>query len=151
MADVTVDSNLSGSVGSSVSGSLDTEISGSLGEIGPVTLSGIPSEYTFNIKELPKIEIGIDPLRGTLKIEPVKIELAPIETSIAIKEIPSVRVHLPANYCIGLSVLGVELAAVRLCGEGMVITEPYVPGPCEVCGSTQSGGRTPIVDTQRST
>jgi hypothetical protein len=134
MADLEVDSNLSGTVGAAVSGAIDTTVNGSFGAVGPVTLSGIPDTYTFKIETLPKIEIGVDPLEGTLKIEPVKIELAPINTNIAITAIPSVRTHLPLNYCIGLSVLGIEMAAIRLCGEGMMITEPYEPGPCEVCG-----------------
>jgi hypothetical protein len=127
MADLEVDSNLAGTVGTSLSGGIDTRVSGSFGAVGPVTLSGIPDTYTFKIDKLPKVFIGIDPL---------KVEFGPIQTttSIAITQIPSVRTHLPANYCIGLSVLGVELAAIRLCGEGMIITEPYQPGPCEACG-----------------
>jgi hypothetical protein len=51
------------------------------------------------------------------------------------KEIPSVRAHVPANFRLGLSVFGVELAALHLCGEAQVITEPYVPNPCERCGT----------------
>jgi hypothetical protein len=27
-----------------------------------------------------------------------------------------------------------ELMCVRLCGEAQMITEPYVPNPCERCG-----------------
>jgi hypothetical protein len=134
MADLEVDSNLNGTVGTSVSGAIDTNVAGSFGAVGPVTLSGIPDTYTFKIEKFPKIQFGVDSLQGTLKLEPVQIELAPISTSIAITGIPSVRTHLPMNYCVGLSVLGIELAAIRLCGEGMVITEPYEPEPCEVCG-----------------
>lgn len=146
MADLEVDSNLSGTIGSSVSGAIDTNVSGSFGAVGPVTLSGIPDAYTFTIDKLPKIEIGVDPLEGTLKVEPLQIELGPIDTNIAITQIPSVRTHLPANYCIGLSVLGVELAAIRLCGEGMIIIEPYEPGPCETCG--QPHDKLPRADRQ---
>jgi len=129
MADLEIDSALSGTVG--------TSVSGSFGAVGPVTLSGIPDTYTIKVPEFAKINVGIDPLESTLTLKPVRLDLGPIQTSIAIKEIPSVRAHLPVNYCIGLSVLGVELAAIRLCGEGMVITEPYKPNPCEVCGNPQ--------------
>jgi len=131
VADLSIDSALSGSVGST--------ISGSFGAVGPVTLGGIPSNYTFNIKELPKIEVGLDPVEGRLTLDPVTVKLEPIETNLSIKEIPSVRVHLPANYALAFSIFGVEIAALQLCGEGQVITEPYEPSPCEVCGGQQRG------------
>jgi hypothetical protein len=41
---------------------------------------------------------------------------------------------VPANFSVGLSVLGLELFCARLCGEAQVITEPYEPNPCEHCG-----------------
>jgi hypothetical protein len=144
MADLEVDSKLSGTVGSSVSGSLSSEISGSMDS--NVTLSGIPDAYSIKIPEIDKVEFGVDPLHGTVKIEPVQIQLAPVTTNIAIKEIPSQRVHLPLNYSLGLSVFGVELAALRLCGEGMVINEPYEPGPCEACGH----GREALTDHRKT-
>lgn len=127
MADLEIDSNLSGTIG--------TSVTGSFGTVGPVTLSGIPDTYTIKIPEIAKISIGVDPLASTLTLKPVRISFDPITTNLAIKEIPSFRAHLPVNYCVGFSILGVELAAVRLCGEGMVITEPYEPNPCEVCDS----------------
>lgn len=140
MADLEVDSNLSGTVGSS--------ISGTFGAVGPVTLSGIPDDYTFRIAEQAKIEFGVDPLEGTVTINPVQLNLGPIETSLSIKEIPSVRTHLPVNYCVGFSFLGIELAAVRLCGEGMVITEPYKPNPCEVCGDPRRAPAAELTDVR---
>ena len=127
MADLEIDSNLSGSVGSS--------ISGSFGAVGPVTLSGIPDTYTIKVPEIAKISIGVDPLESKVTLKPVKISLDPIDTNIAIKEIPSVRAHLPANYCVGFSWFGFEFATIRLCGEGMIITEPFDPNPCELCDS----------------
>ena len=139
MADLSIDSNISGTLGSN--------ISGSLGSVGPVTLSGIPDTYTFKWTELPKINIGVDPLEGKLEIEPIELELKPIETALSIKEIPSVRAHLPANYAVVFSLFGVEVGAIRLCGEGQVITEPYRPNPCEVCGVptiTDVGPDTPV-------
>ena len=82
----------------------------SVGPVGPVTLAGIPDSYTVAISRLPDLNLRI-------------------------KEIPSVRAHVPANFRLGFSILGVELAALHLCGEAQVITEPYVPNPCERCGA----------------
>jgi len=81
-----------------------------VGAVGPVTLAGIPNNYTVAVSHLPDV-------------------------TLRIKEIPSVRAHIPANFRLGLTVLGVELAALHLCGEAQIITEPYVPNPCEHCGA----------------
>lgn len=81
-----------------------------IGAVGPVTLDGIPDHYTVAVSELPDLNLRI-------------------------KEIPNIRAHVPANFRLGISVLGVELAALHLCGEAQVITEPYTPNPCERCGA----------------
>lgn len=81
----------------------------SIGPMGPMTLSGIPTSYHLALDSLPDVNLRI-------------------------KEIPQVRAHVPANLRLGISVLGVELAALHLCGEAQVITEPYEPNPCERCG-----------------
>lgn len=81
-----------------------------IGPVGPVTLAGIPSNYSVGVTSLPDVNLRI-------------------------REIPSVRVHVPANFRLGLSILGVEWAALHLCGEAQIITEPYVPNPCERCGA----------------
>jgi hypothetical protein len=81
-----------------------------IGPMGPLTLAGIPDRYTVAISSLPDLNLRI-------------------------KEIPSVRAHVPANFRLGISILGVELAGLHLCGEAQIITEPYVPNPCERCGS----------------
>ena len=86
-----------------------------IGPVGPVTLAGIPDRYTVDIASLPDLNLRI-------------------------KEIPSIRAHIPANFRLGFSLLGVELAALNLCGEAQVITEPYVPNPCERCGAPRSTG-----------
>ena len=44
------------------------------------------------------------------------------------------RVHLPTNYHMCFSVLGMELFRLAICGETMMVTEPYVPRNTEVCG-----------------
>ena len=83
----------------------------------------IPTSYSFDITHLPKISIGLDP-----------ITINPLDVSVRIKEVPSLRTHVPASFTLGLSLLGYELACLRLCGEAQVINEPYVPNPCEHCG-----------------
>jgi hypothetical protein len=84
-----------------------------IGPMGPLTLDGIPDHYTVNIASLPDLNLRI-------------------------KEIPSIRAHIPANFRLGFSILGVELAALNLCGEAQLITEPYEPNPCERCGAPRS-------------
>ncbi len=136
--------NASGSVGAVVSGSLGpvgpvtvqgipqpfaSTISGSLGAVGPVTVAGIPDTFHINIEKLPKIQLGVDP---------VTLHQDPIDLNMSIKEIPNIRGHLPADFTVGLSLLGIELICVRLCGEAQVITEPYHPNPCERCGAEQT-------------
>jgi hypothetical protein len=79
-------------------------------------LSGIPSDFSLDVTNLPNIKIE------------------PLEVSLAITSIPSIRTHVPSTYTIGLSILGYELVALRLCGETQVITEPFRPNPCEICG-----------------
>jgi hypothetical protein len=114
-------------------GPIPTEVSGSLGAIGPVTIAGIPSTYDINIDKLPDIHIDVDKLpKIQLGIDPVKID--PLDLNLSIKQIPNVRAHLPADFCIGLSIMGMEILSLRLCGEAQMITEPYVPNACERCG-----------------
>ncbi len=90
-------------------------------------LHGIPTNYSFALTQLPKINVGIDPM--TFKIEP--LEIKPIDMSFRLKEIPSVRIHFPVDYRVAVWLFGMELACVRLCGQSQIITEPYVPNPCE--------------------
>jgi hypothetical protein len=114
-----------------VSKSVDVDLSGDVG----VDLAfdnhlgvDVPTSYSFDITHIPKISIGLDPIT----INPLTVN--PLDVSVRLKEIPSIRTHVPANFTLGLSVLGYDLACVRLCGEAQVITEPYVPNPCEHCG-----------------
>jgi hypothetical protein len=89
------------------------------------------------------IGIALQPIQ--LAIAP--IEIKPIDFSFRLKELPSMRVHLPLNYCVGLALFGCEILSVRLCGEGQVITEPYVPNPCE-CGYQKAGVGIPVMVDQ---
>jgi hypothetical protein len=101
----------------------------SVGPVGPVTLAGIPDTFHIHLDtvNLPKLQIGLDPLT----------------INVAVKEIPSVRAHVPADFSLGLSVLGLDLVCLRVCGEAQVITEPYRPNPCERCGPEPSRAPTP--------
>jgi hypothetical protein len=107
------------------------------GPIGPVTVDGIPDRFHIEIEELPKIQLGIDPI--TLNPVEATVELRPVDVTMRIDKIPDIRTHLPADFTVGMSLLGLELMTVRLCGEAQMITEPYVPGPCEVVGQPEAG------------
>lgn len=84
-------------------------------------ISGIPTSYSMGLK--------VEPLSMRLDLAPIKLE--PIDFSLRLKEIPAIRAHLPLDYRVGLTLLGAEVLCVRLCGQGQVITEPYVANPCE--------------------
>jgi hypothetical protein len=88
-------------------------------------ISGIPTSYSINANVAP-MSLNLGP-----------IDIRPIDFSLRLKEIPAIRAHLPLDYRVGLTVLGAELVCVRLCGQGQVITEPYVANPCEARGSLQ--------------
>jgi hypothetical protein len=105
----TVDVNVLPTVDVDVNALPDLKIT-AVGPVGPVTLAGIPDTYTVGVSSLPDLNVRI-------------------------REIPSVRAHVPANFRLGFTILGVELAALHLCGEAQIITEPYVPNPCERCGN----------------
>ena len=103
----------------------------------------------IRIKEFPTINLGEMSVRvkeiPTLTVDSkvAVTQLPPINTNVAIKELPEIkfaltslpdtRVHLPANFNVGLSVLGVCLVNVSLCGEAQIITEKYVPRRMEIC------------------
>ncbi|MQA89736.1 MAG: hypothetical protein GEU90_05810 [Gemmatimonas sp.] len=102
----------------------------------------IPDTYSLAITEIPPISFSVESLPTIrLNVEnlpPVHFQVDPIE--IRLTEIPSVRTHLPADFAIGFSLLGMELGTIRLCGEGQIITEPYRPNPCETCSLTSFQG-----------
>jgi hypothetical protein len=107
-----------------------------VGAVGPVTVDGIPDTYHIDVQHLPKIQIGLDPVTLTVN---------PVDVGIRLEKIPDIRGHLPADFSVGLSLLGVELACVRLCGEAQVITEPYRPNPCEACGGERAAEPPPAI------
>lgn len=119
-------------MGVSIPQPFKTQVSGSMGSIGPVTVGGIPDTYHINVDKLPKIQVGLDPI----EVKPLDIttHMDPVTVNMRLERIPDIRAHLPADFSVGLSVLGIPLLCVRLCGEAQMITEPYRPNPCEICG-----------------
>jgi hypothetical protein len=111
---------------------VNTKVSGSFGSIGPVSVSGIPDTFHINVDALPKIQVGLDEIRMHSTIDPLDVK-----ATVSIDRIPDIRAHLPADFSVGMSFLGVDLFRIRLCGEAQVITEPYRPNPCERCGAPQ--------------
>jgi len=107
------------------------------GPIGPVTIDGIPDRFHIEIEELPKIQIGVDPI--TLNPVEATLTLTPIDVTMRIDRLPDIRAHLPADFTVGMNVLGLELMAIRMCGEAQMIMEPYEPGPCERVGQPEGG------------
>lgn len=95
-------------------------------------ISGIPTSYSINANVAP-MSLSLAPMSLNLG----SIDIRPIDFSLRVKEIPAIRAHLPLDYRVGLTVLGSELLCVRLCGQGQVITEPYVANPCEARGAIQ--------------
>lgn len=112
-----------------------------VGAVGPVTVAGIPDTYHLDVQHLPKIQVGLDPVTLTLN---------PVDVGIRLEKIPDIRGHLPADFSVGLSLLGVELACVRLCGEAQVITEPYRANPCEECGDGRAADLPAIRPVRRA-
>lgn len=107
--------------------------------VDPVTVNGIPDTFHIHVEKLPTISLSVEKLPAIhLSIDNIpKIQLGVDPVEIRLTEFPSIRGHLPADFCIGLSVMGLELMNLRLCGEAQIITEPYHPNPCEVCGPMQ--------------
>jgi len=50
-------------------------------------------------------------------------ELAPVFLNLLWKEVPLVRVGMPHRYKLGLTLFGVEVAALSFCGESEIVTE----------------------------
>jgi hypothetical protein len=106
--------------------------------VSPVTIAGIPDTFHIDVTHIPTIFLNVEHLPqidfNIVHIPKIELGVDPVE--IRLTELPSIRGHLPADFCVGLSVMGLELMNVRLCGEAQIITEPYVPNPCERCGPT---------------
>jgi hypothetical protein len=114
---------------------------------GTVGVSGLGLN-DIHIKELPHITLDEVKLTttSTVTLDPksrLGIDLGDI--NVRLKEIPSVRAHMPTKFDFGISILGLELVTFSLCGESMVVTEPYVPNKCELCEPAEpQGGARPL-------
>lgn len=103
--------------------------------VDSISVAGIPDTFHVYAEKIPVVHVSVDSLPAIhLNIDKIpKIQLGVDPVEIRLTEFPSIRGHLPADYCIGLSIMGVELMNLRLCGEAQIITEPYRPNPCEEC------------------
>lgn len=131
-------------------GGLDLNV-GLNGAVG-VNLTGIPNSFELGVNKLPKLLLGLDKLlvgldkvqigldkvqlgldKVQLGIDPLalNLDIKPLDFALRLKELPSLRVHFPANFKLGFALFGSEFFSISLCGQGQVITEPYVPNPCE--------------------
>ncbi len=100
-----------------------------VGAVGPLSFAPDPIHIDIDNVNIQKITIAVDPVQLTIE---------PLDLSLEIKEFPSIRGHLPADFSVGISMLGMELLCLRLCGEAQIITEPYKPNPCEICGGVKA-------------
>jgi hypothetical protein len=114
--------------------------------VNPITVDGIPDTFHIDIQNIPILRLNVEnPIHFAIDNIPAihlaidnipKIQLGVDPVELRLTEFPSIRGHLPADFNVGLSLLGLELLNVRLCGEAQIITEPFRPNPCETCGPT---------------
>ena len=115
----------------------------------------IPDEYTIHSDVGGSLDTGLDEVRikelPVLRLESSVKELPTITTEstvdlglddIRVKELPKVeiewgvkptRVHFPGHYKLCGSLFGVEVFSLSVCGESMLVTEPYSPHRTETC------------------
>ncbi len=67
-----------------------------------------------------------------IKIEPLKVDLGLDNMGLTLGVRPT-RVHFPINYHMCFSLFGKEIMKLGMCGESMVIIEPYSPHQTETC------------------
>jgi hypothetical protein len=92
----------------------------------PPLISTVTTISSVAITEIPPI---------TSNLNVAITEIPPITTNlnIAVTQIPEQRVHFPAHYQLGFTLLGMEVWSLSLCGEAQVINEKYVPRRTEIC------------------
>jgi hypothetical protein len=109
-----------------------------------MSMPSIPKDFTFTLGG--GLDVGMDDIRfetapGSGKITTDSKIDAGLD-NIRIRELPKIelelgmkptRVHSPSHYNVCFSILGMEMFKLGLCGESMVITEPYVPRATERC------------------
>lgn len=111
----------------------------------------IPSAYTITLAGSAGLDLDLDNVRikeiPTIRLEAAVKELPKIEMdlgldNVRIRELPRIdadigikptRVHMPMHTQVCLAFLGINLLKLSVCGENMMITEPYVPRRAERC------------------
>lgn len=111
-------------------------------DLDEIRIKEIP-QLNSAIKEIPQINSAIKEI-APLELKPVSLaitQLPTIKLDLAVKELPKIdmdiglkptRVSMPMNTHVCLKVLGIKLMDLSLCGENMVILEPYVPRQAEI-------------------
>jgi DNA-directed RNA polymerase subunit K/omega len=114
-----------------IGGSAATPVGVAVTELPDVNIGGTDKPLKIAVTEIPEFKLNITNIpEFRLNVT----NLPPLDLNISIKqvEVPRVRTHVPADFKLGLSLFGLEVICVRLCGEGQMITEPFVPNPCEI-------------------
>lgn len=97
-------------------------------------------QINMAVKEVPQVNLAIKELPA---LNIAVTQLPTIKLEMAIKELPTIRldadvgikptrVSMPMNTHVCLKLLGLKLIDLSLCGENMVIIEPYVPRRAEI-------------------
>jgi len=105
-------------------------------EVGVTAFPEVTGNSNIFVKELPTIVSTVTTTSDVTTTSSIAItEIPPITTNlnIAVTQIPEQRVHFPAHYQLGFTLLGMEVWSLSLCGEAQVINEKYVPRRTEVC------------------
>jgi hypothetical protein len=85
-------------------------------------------DIKIDITEIPKITTD-----STVDLKPIDLRvthLPKIEIEMSLKP---TRMHVPSHYQMCFSILGMEMFKLGVCGETMMIIEPYVPHQTECC------------------
>jgi hypothetical protein len=92
-------------------------------------ITAIPKiDSSVAVTAMPKI---VTESTVALGLENIRIkELPKIELEIGVKP---TRVHFPSHYQLCGSLFGAEIFSLSLCGESMIVTEPYTPHRTELC------------------
>jgi len=99
-------------------------------QVGVTAFPEVTANSNIAIKELPPV---VSTVTTTSSIAITEIPPITSNLNIAVTQIPEQRVHYPAHYQLGFSLLGMEIWSLSLCGEAQVINEKYVPRRTEVC------------------
>ncbi len=118
------------------------------------------ADYSFDFNLGGGVDVGADDIRvkelplirfDTIHLESAITAIPKITTEstvalglddIRIKELPMIelefsvkptRVHYPAHYKFCGAIFGTEIFSFSICGESMMVAEPYLPHRMEIC------------------